>query len=60
MGCGGLLQLEMEASDKLGRGGGCPYHDSVTQVNILELENGEGAKKCVTSRERISGGTSSL
>ncbi len=43
VGCGGLLKLEMETSDKLGRGGVCPYCDNV-QVSILEIENGEGEK----------------
>ncbi len=59
VGCGGLLKLEMEPSEKLGRDGGYPYRDIVMQVNILRVENGEGAKKCVTSRERRSGGTNS-
>ena len=47
-------------SDKLGRGGGCSYRDSVMQVNILRVENGEGGKKCVMSREWRSGSTSSM
>ena len=60
VGYGGLLKLEMEVSDKLRRDGGYPYRDSLTQVNVLRVENEEGAKKCVTSRGRRSGGTSSM
>ena len=59
MGCGGLLKLEMEASDKQGKGGCCPC-DNVTQVNFLRVENEKGARKCVRSRERRSSGISSM
>ena len=58
VGCGGLLKLEMEVSEKLRRGGGCPYRDGVMQLNILRVENEARAEKCFMSKERRSGSTS--